>query len=306
MINNKIGERCTFNQILFLVLLLFFGNMTLSQIREIRSFDEIKNSIEHVDTSTLVIFDCDETILMPTDPYLFTPLQNNPTIQRIRTDFIRHAATKQDPKDYSDAISAEVYTKARYRPVEQSMIDSINQLCQRGIRVIALTAQETGPMFGGRIPSFEEWRYARLKELGIDLSKSFSECSIQFKAFPTSLRGIPVFYKGILCTANYPKGEVLAAFLDYIGYGPNKVIFVDDTPEFVQSVAKAMKQKGILCEGYVYRASEFQIPKIESDIMQFQLDYIKNHNHIITYEEAKSLLKQQLNNLRNHSEISIH
>lgn len=271
--------------------LLFLGQKAFSSIQEINSFNEIKDLIERVDPSTLVIFDCDETILVPTDPYLFAALQNHSVVKEIQAEFIRHAATKEDPLDYSEAISAEIYTKVSYRAVEQSMVDTINRLCQSGIKVIALTAQGTGPVWGGRVPRFEEWRYERLQRLGIDLSKSFPEQSIRFDKFPAPPRGIPVFYKGILCSSSYPKGVVLAAFLDHIGHTPDNVIFVDDRPEFVQSVALAMKHKRIPFQGYIYRAAEFQVPDVDAIIMRFQLDHIKKHNRVITYEEAQQLSK---------------
>ncbi len=156
---------------------------------------------------------------------------------------------------------------------------------------MSLTALKTGSSF--TIPSLPEWRFNKLKELGIDFSKANFPDMI-FNVLPQDDDGsYPLLYHGILCTSTSSKGHVLVAFLDRAKWKPDLVIFFDDSMKRVEQVAEEMHKRGIPFQGYQYNGAEFMPGELDKKVAEFQLKYLVEHEEWLSEEEARALLAQQ-------------
>ena len=239
-------------RLLSLFLVLFTGCSDKKQYPEIKSFSEVQHLVEQADADTLVVFDCDDTIYRTDEKFAGRPYQAFWSIKTMYLAMYAISYFKPHPTVFRDGLFRQICEKSSFSPVEPSMITTIQNVCARGGKVIALTAQGSGAQVGSVSPRFEAWRYDSLKTIGIDFSKSFDVEEMTFDQFPPSDRGRPVFYRGILCSSDIPKGMVLSAFLDKINYTPKKVIFIDDLSTGVESVGKAMAARAIPYQGFVY------------------------------------------------------
>jgi hypothetical protein len=130
--------------------------------------------------------------------------------------------------------------------IESQIPAILDDLKQKNIKVIALTAAMTGTLKGVQI---EQKRCDELKRLGIDFSSSFESHSSFYLHELKSFQGrFPMFYHGILLTNGDArkgdeinnKGEVLIAFLKRINWFPKKILFVDDKIDHLKSVEKSL------------------------------------------------------------------
>jgi len=149
----------------------------------------------------------------------------------------------------------------------------------------------------GKIASLEDWRIQELRDLGIDVSKSFD--TKQPLIFPhlksKALKRFPIFKQGCLFTCNIAKGDILKAFLQYIGWNPHHIIFIDDKHKHLESVENFCKQAGIAFTGFHYTAVE-KMPKtpLNQQIANYQFKVLEQKNRWLSDREAITRLKNAL------------
>ncbi|HBR70631.1 TPA: hypothetical protein DIC20_01940 [Candidatus Dependentiae bacterium] len=259
-----------FKLILILILTFIFGGcFKKSDIQEIDSFKEAQTILATVDPQSLIIFDIDETLLSPAD----VPFQSWFFSSKRGKAFTEKAA--QRVRDFKNIV------------IEPSIIDIIQNLENRKIKTIALTYCDTGAFGGGIIPSLPQWRYEDLKKEGIDFSPSFGDQEIIFEHLTSKANRHPMFYKGILLTDAFSKGEILGAFLDRVNWKPSNVIFFDDRLNYLESVEEEMKKRGIPFKGYLYKGAQHLPRKIDKEILDIELQHLKEHDEFISDEEAR-------------------
>lgn len=232
------------------ILGVFMSMFAYASIQQISSLNEAKVLFEQADVNTLVIFDIDYTLTMPTEPALQMPniKKNKQLFKSMLEGF-----SGEDKRIFS----ALFISRAESLLIEPSVVEMIESFQNSGIRTLALTATLTGSL--GPIKCFEDWRYEELKKLGIDFSLSFPKVkSIYFKNMHIYQNYYPVYKGGILlCNhENNSKGEVLKEFLDQIDWKPKKVIFLDDDIKNVESMEKALKELSIEHMGLHYKGAE--------------------------------------------------
>ena len=248
-------------------------------IESIHSFGEVDFDV--IKSNTLVIFDVDETLIQPTDVYVMNENTSKGEILKKRL-----VAENPEIKNWNE-ISTILLLQAERPLIEPNVIDKINTLQSRGIKVIALTAMNTGPW--AQLPSMENWRYEQLKSLGFE--GSFESAEFKLNSFKKN----PVFYKGILATDTEPKGQVLGAFLDTMHLHPQAIIMFDDTLEFLQQVRVEAAERNIEFHGYHYQRAITK-PWNET-LIQFQTNYlIKNHQWLRDEEALKMMDGNDLSN----------
>lgn len=217
----------------------FFWAPVQHPILEIYSFAE-GVAFHDIQPDTLVIFDVDQTLIQPVDTYPAN--ENSPEAEQFR-----NALVQRYPK--TDWVKlASIMLKQAERPlVESRIIEQIKQLQARGVNIIACTSMNTGAY--GVIPLMEEWRYNHLKSLGFE--GSFADTVL-----PLNINGKkPVLYKGIFATDTVPKGIALGALFDELDYQPKKIVFFDDSLEYIVSVSQMCKGRGIEFFGYIYKGA---------------------------------------------------
>ena len=78
----------------------------------------------------------------------------------------------------------------------------------------------------GLILNAEQWRVNSWLRSVFYLKLSFPEIdSLYWKITPMEKKTAPIFKRGVLATAKYPKGKFLCAFLKKMRWKPSKVTF---------------------------------------------------------------------------------
>jgi predicted Fe-Mo cluster-binding NifX family protein len=223
-------------------------------------------------------------------------------VKWIQSNAAKLFENKNDPALFNKFKSL-VFSKTNFVAVEKITASVIKVLQSRGIKVIALTASNTGKF--GVIESMQQWRLKNLKECGVDFSQSFEEEEIIFKDFNAQYNFYPMFYKGMLLSAGNPKGKVLAAFLDSVKWKPKKIIFFDDLKQNCQSVAEEMKNLGIPGGCFWYRAAFKEKIKLNKQIIEYQYNHLLEHENFLTEKEVTEKMSQVYinNNTTDHLTI---
>ena len=273
------------------IICIFSACSFFSDIEIIDSLTQVQKKLQMIDAQTLVVLDMDDTLISPSEN-MFHLTWRNPNdfdtsdiafIKQLRTKFAK-IATEKNASDYFNKFVSAVFAKTAFSPVESSTVSIVKDMQKRGIKVIALTASNTGEF--GAIENMQQWRVDNLKEVGLDFSNSFAGKEIIFKDLPAQFGFHPVFYKGILCAARNPKGLVLRDFIDRIDWKPSKVIFFDDSYQHCKSVGAEMKKVGIPVQCYWYTASTKNKIKLNQKIIKNQFEHWIKHEEFLPAKEA--------------------
>ncbi|WP_010304347.1 DUF2608 domain-containing protein [Candidatus Odyssella thessalonicensis] len=248
---------------LIIVLLIFSISQHLSYagIRQAKNFKEIKSILNYAGQDTLVIFDVDDVLLMPSDQILQRPFKKQ--LEEIEASMEARVGKTEARKLYSIILS-----QRQVQPVDLQIVVTIKNLQQKGIKVLALTNAPVGSF--GHIRSMENWRQEELRSIGYDFEASWPNLS--FKAFSSAdLRGglkekhiksrlfatdnSPTFIKGILCTCHMSKRAALQAFLTYAKLKPKKIIYLDDKLKYIKQLQEFALKEGIEFIGIEYTAA---------------------------------------------------
>ena len=261
----------------------------ISGIREIDSFSQATEILDNADSKTLVLFDVDDTLIMPASRIFRPKLQ-------------------LENKDWVNAMMAQAFQKAK-KPdnfyidiwmmkelpfvIEPSIIETIKVLQDRGVMVLALTRLDTGS--SALIQSIPEWRLSTLKKIGIDFNRISVPKDMVFDELTKDTEGnFPILYQGMLCCGAASKGDVLNAFLDHVSWKPDKVIFFDNDMKYLESVAQELRKRNIPFYGYHYRGAEHVIDKLDKDIAELQINHLIDNEEWLTEDEARALLAKEI------------
>lgn len=282
------------NLYLLASLLLFLPACSLfeSNIKEIDSLSQANSELASADQGTLVVFDMDDTLIEPEEKIFHLIYRNINDFAPSDTDFIkqlRHKfekiATEKNDSEYLNKLTCAVFAKTKFIPVEQQATTIVKDLQTRGIKVVALTASNAGRFIG--IERMEKWRQSNLNQVGLDFSASFNVKEIIFDSLKKMFGFYPVFYNGILCAAGNPKGKVLAAFFEKIGWKPKKVIFFDDGYHHCKSVSAEMMALSLPVQCFWYRAAYKRKIKLDHDVVKAQLDHWIEHEEFLNENEVR-------------------
>lgn len=208
--------------------------------RYVVRIDRFNSALEYfskADKTTLVIFDVDNVLIVPQDPYLQPKA-------RLQFSNIYEELTKVLDQEHTFLFHHIVAIKNKSRLVEADILNIIQELQQANVKVIALTGAKTGGI-ANIIPDVPSWRYNSLKNLGIDFSSTFPK-KAQFKELKgDDVGNYPSFEQGIVYSygSMNSKGNVLKCAIKELNWLPKRVIFVDDRLEHINSVHSFLKQE---------------------------------------------------------------
>lgn len=199
---------------------------------------EVADYFNKANSRTLAIFDIDMVLVQPSDPaFQMANMKRFGTIsKRIMKDV---PAEKQMMFLSLMTISSESVL------IDECTPEFLNSLSQRGVPMIALTANLTGSF--GPIKNMEKWRIQSLKLLGIDFTKSapyqqpliFNDLSSYRDNYSTYLDGM-LFVNGTTVS----KGDAFLSFLKRTGFLPEKIIFIDDREDNLKSLEAGIQKLG--------------------------------------------------------------
>lgn len=261
-----------------------FDQCNLNQIKVINSYNEVMDILNHVDANTLILFDVDETLIIPRSVSMRTKTkeQHADWLRDTLRKFFKNAPNAEDYYFYDWEISEKPLV------IEPIIVDIIKSMQNKNVKVLALTNLPTGSR--GRIEFLPQWRFNKLAEVGIDFSKTKFE-DTTFTQLPKNDNNYPILYKGILATNRESKGSVLAAFLDYTKWKPNHIIFFDDSLKRVKEVAQEACKRKIKFNGYQYLGAEHIPGELDKNVAQLQFKHLLTNEKWLSDEQARELLK---------------
>lgn len=256
-----------------------------ADIVELDSLANFYQEIGSFDENTLFLFDVDHTLIMPKD-----------VIQRAAHADIRNKIIRDtfDEAEIFDKFSDTYFVSIFYNVREAMLVEDetpalVRSLQERKIPVLALTAAP-GEKYG-IIESLSDWRVRELKRFGFNFKKTAPSKEIILFSKNQDKPSRPLFKKGILFTANHPKGEVLANYLELIKWKPNKIVFVDDHIKFIASVEESASQLGIEFVGIHYRAIDKKKGRLNENVARLQYHYLAKNREWLSDKKAEEILK---------------
>lgn len=244
---------------------------------------QFEQEIQGTGQDTLVIFDVDDTLIIPHDFIL------QPRGECLRQKYLKELASTLPPHKGAELISS-ILLQRKIQLVNEKFPTLIQLLHNRSIKTIALTAMKTGPF--GSIPNQEDWRIAELRQMNLNFSQAFpSYPLIVFEGIQTK-DSLPVFKEGILFSASHTKGEVLKEFLTTIDWKPQRIIFIDNRLKFLCSVQEAAESMDIPFKGFHYLEAEAFSNEITEMHVDFQLRQFIESGHWLSDTEAAELFNK--------------
>ena len=261
----------------FLILSFFVTiNSALADIMMISDFIPLKKLLEEADQDTLVIFDVDHVLIMPTDEYTLN----------------RHPYRKELWKEIEGRLSKEemktlyglTASKAKWRLVDPDIIDIFTRLKERQIPSIALTSIYTGKF--GNIEKLEDWRIKHLHDLGFDFV-NLTPIKKEILLYELEEQdGVPMLKSGVILTAQIDKGKTLEYILRHNNYYPKTIIFIDDMLNNLKSLERLSSKLKIKFHGLHYTAvSNMPIPVINKQIEKLRFQILEKEHKWLNHQE---------------------
>lgn len=267
---------------------LYFKSCVFSQrIKKIDSFSQVTDVLRSIDKNSLVLFDVDDTLIVPATVSLRsrTKEQHQKQLKKIVENIFTPLSKSED---YYFGIQAITEIPLL---IEPAVVNIIQSLQDRGIKTLALTLLGTGSQ--EQIPFLPEWRSVKLQQVGVDFSKANIPDKI-FTELPVKNGTYPMLYHGILATNFGSKGTTLGAFLDYMKWKPSQVIFFDDSLKRVNEVAQEMCKRNIPFIGYHYQGAEYVPGEFDKDITILQFKHLVEYEKWLSDDEARKLIVNQI------------
>lgn len=266
--------------ILFLSLLLLSYNC-FANIIPTNDFKVIEKYVNKADKDTLVMFDVDDVLMMPTDEFAV-----NDPIRKELTQKLRERYSKEE-LTYLYSCVFERRTVQLVNPNMQSLIKSLEQ---RKIPTIALTGWWTGKW--GKIDKMENLRFVGLKQVDISFTNTspFKEDMV----FPElqNKSGFPMLKSGVILTALADKGLVLKAALEKSNLHFKKVVFIDDDIKYIESVEKVCLDMNIDFQGIHYGAARIApLPVLNKEKEELRYEILQKEHIWLLDKELEERIK---------------
>lgn len=268
----------------FATALVFLTGAIFSEIITVDSITGLEAELNKADADTLVIFDCDDTLIHKTD--IIFDQQNEKVLKR----YIEFAIKKYHLEVvHLNEIKYIVMQNNNQVLVNEKLPNLISNLQTKGVKAIVLTALRNKILKDG---SFIDLRIKELNKFGFDFSRNLS--NLEENALLEDQTEL--YYKqGIVCSGSKDKSVALDLFLKYAGFYPKKIIFVDDKKENLVDTERALKLKGIDFTGIEYleyKKIPYKYPFSEKRAI-FQIEYLITNKIWLSDEEAELKLNEQ-------------
>ncbi len=265
--------------IAFLFLLIGSVDADLYRTKTFEAFFEVTEGFSE---KSLVIFDVDRVLIEPRDAIMRYP--NQRLLWELRYQYGNHLSHEE-----LATLTSEVTLSESTKVIDPLAISFINHIKAKNIPIIALTA--TGVEGYGKIASIPDWRIKDLARFGISFP-SFSEHPFIELSQLYGRGPAPIFKSGILFSAGYPKGDVLEAFLDSVGFLPDKALFVDDLLHNLVSVHQSLTDMGVSeIFAFQYLGADELPNTIDPEVAKHQIKTLLQEGIWLSDEQLKGAKK---------------
>lgn len=287
-----------------LLSLILITSTVYAEIRPTSDLNQIKQAIFVSNKDTLVIFDIDMVLIMPTDQIFikYVDHESGPFLESVFNDIKTRRSVKE-----IDELKSIIQLAGHVKTVAPDTARIFNEIQKSGYKILGLTLCETGAY--GNIPSLEKWRVNELKHLGMKFHHSFPNVKAgQLDPFIPDIEKYTAKYScspsadnGIVFTCHVPKGDVLDAYLQKINLRPRKIIFIDDKMKNLQTVETYCKQNNIEFLGFEYNAVKDQAKQFVMNLRLARLQFaVLEQTHVwLSDAQASTILNAVDQNVSN-------
>lgn len=235
-----------------------------AKIIETECFNEIRS---HITENTAIFFDLDNTLV--------EPVQHFGSVQWGEHYEKRLLDTGKTLKEV-EAILQPYWNKLlpdlSMRLLDQTAPNIIRELQQKGHLVLGLTARDVVDAI---------YTHPLLDQYGIRFECEYADQEI-------SMRYPAIFERGILFTGIHnTKGETLVELLKQINHFPQRVLFVDDKLNHVQSLEGPLAALNIDYIGVRYSKADKRVQEFDPQIADLQMQHFPK---FISDDEARQML----------------
>ncbi len=204
--------------------------------------------------NTLVIFDIDTTLAelefdAGSDPWFYAMFKRE----------LHEGKTPEQLVRQLMPLWLSIQLVSWLKPVEKVAPFLVKDLQRQGFKVLALTARS--------LPSVNR-TIEQLNHIDIDFTISGlaqEEISLELD-YPCKHK------KGVVFVGLNHKGKVLLSLLDYVGFHPKRVVFIDDKMKNIKAVKEAVEARGIEFVGLRYGRLDEKIENFDLDKANEQLE----------------------------------
>lgn len=227
-----------------LILLLFYTPIIKAEIIQTPDYFVIKHKVSTMDRDSLIIFDLDDVLTMPTRDYnLSLPIRKK-LAQNIEDKY---------GEEFAKNFWSIILQNRKIKYVDEMIPSILSYIKDKQIPTIALTKCFTHQY--GRMQNAHDWRISELKSLKIDftdLSPIKGELKLvnipKINGRPSST---PMHKNGIIFTARADKGMILEQILTHYNYHPKKILLIDDKFRNIISLERFAKKYNISFDGII-------------------------------------------------------
>ena len=224
--------------------------------------DAIESVNQYLVPNSMVLFDLDETVMRI--ERLPEQLGSSRWLAKlIQYAIEEHGFTAQEIDDVILPYYYQLQHNEPMVPVEDATVQVINQLQKQGIPVMALTARRLEIM---------EPTLRNLRAMGIDFSATapLQETTSFAINHPNIFINGVMFCGGVICDAagkqiGHAKDLGIKALLKHLPTRPDRIVVVDDRPNYLLPIVDAIASLGIDCIGIRYSACDHHVKGIILD-----------------------------------------
>lgn len=261
----------------------------LGKIYSSNSLKKISDVVGEINERTWLTIDIDNTVSLQTTAALDP--DNKDEYDEAEYEYLQ---AKPEARSEYDKLEAYLYETFHEILVDNELPEFLKAFRARGGKVIALTALENC-MLGGKM--LIDIRYQKMKNLGVDFSKSFPNMDPFQIVVDKSIKGkkkkiSPYYSNGIITTRPYSKDTSFFAFLTKIGSQAEKVVFMDDQAENVIDMLNGSLRARVQFIGIHYlKAKQLKLKyNFSKERLKFQFNYLEKKDRFISDAEAEKLM----------------
>lgn len=237
---------------------------SIRKIIETDCYHEIRS---HVTENTAIFFDLDNTLVEPVQH--FGSVQWGEHYEKMLLDT---GISLKEVEDILQPFWNQLLPDLSMRLLDQTAPNTIREFQQKGHLVLGLTARD---------PMDAIYTHPVLDQHGIRFECEFSDQEI-LMSHPA------IFERGILFSGIHnSKGESLVALLKQINHFPQRVLFVDDKLNHVQSLEEPLAALNIDYIGVRYSKADKRVQEFDPQIADLQMQHFPK---FISDDDARQML----------------
>jgi hypothetical protein len=247
------------------------------------NIEAVENVLQSVDEDAWIVWDCNNTLLKPSDQILRK--ENAELLKKLIRNRIFSALFSG--KSYKELVGIQ-WDKSKKLLVHEGLPRLVRDLQSRGKTTFVLARMKNEKL--GDV-SAVELMAKKLQSFGFDFSKSL----VGIQKGRLGNGRVICHDVGIVCGA-VDKGSALKALIEHCKKRPSKIVLIDDSKRDVDDVARVVANLGIQCICVHWTATLRRAPgepQLSKEVAETQLDVLIGEKIWLSDFEALGRLRSK-------------